>query len=606
MSNIRVYLGDWHLNLGIVGFMNILDYSEIGYTKKANYLEFDSSILKEFPNYYFKFFLNKYSKKEGLQRSINYAKGSYSKGYMSLKDCNKTIREAIMYEAKKLSDKGTGFDNDAFLELKEITTVMSKLKDYTMEDLDVEIDKCMAILGSDRINERLTLNVIRSVFSNVYFGQASYLQKSGSKYMVEETADKLYKDYIYQLDTLITLRGIVEKGIIADISAYVDATLEDLGIKGKYSSKRVECISRILKDIKKVLTPSKKKPLDADDVLLSKINAILGNSDVCSVCDEFSLLSSDMTESIFAPTLLSSANSLNFYWDLNVNTKVCDVCRLMYLCADAGSVREGDKYTFVNMQSSIDDLYNSNAVLKNKVNRDSSFVELISYLVDTDIQKSKWRLQNIQIIEYFTDMESNKSRIGYYSIPNYLAKFLVSKDVSMLKGINNNKLKLKALKSLLLNKDIGSIILTELFEITKSRPSNWDVYFDLERLVQLRYIVGKYKEGCVETMQLKTLTMCKMRGTDIREAYKNSGTDSRLTTIIYKLLNTVKVGNRHAFIDIVLRLFNNCKMNVPSAMIEILADNDKDFENVAYAFISGLSSDRYIKENKEENEESER
>ena len=80
MSNIRVYLGDWHLNLGIVGFMNILDYSEIGYTKKANYLEFDGSILKEFPNYYFKFFLNKYSKKEGLQRSINYAKGSYSKG----------------------------------------------------------------------------------------------------------------------------------------------------------------------------------------------------------------------------------------------------------------------------------------------------------------------------------------------------------------------------------------------------------------------------------------------------------------------------------------------------------------------------------------------
>ena len=606
MSNIRVYLGEWHLNLGIVGFMNILDYSEIPYTKKANYLEFDSSILKDFPNYYFKFFLNKYSKKESLQRSINYAKGSYSKGYMSLKDANKTIREAIMYEAKKLSDKGTGFDNDAFLELKDITTEISKLKDYTVEDLDVEIDKCMAILGSDRINERLTLNVIRSVFGSVYFGQASYLQKSGSKYMSDESANKVYKDYIYQMDTLKTLRGIVEKGVIKDISDYVDATLEDLSVKGKYSNTRVANISSILKGIKKVLTPPKKKQLPTDDELLEKINNILNATHTCSVCDEETHLFSEMTEAIFSPILLSSANSLNLYWDLNVNTKVCDVCRLMYLCADAGSVKEGDKYTFVNMQSSIDDLYNSNIVLKNKVNRDSSFVELISYLVDTDIQKSKWRLQNIQIVEYFTDMDSNKSRVGYYSIPNYLVKFLVSKDVDVLKGINNNKLKLKVLKDLLLNKDIGSVILNELFEITKLRPSKWDVYFDLERLVQLRYILNKYKEGNVENMQLKTLTICKMRGTDIREAYKNSGTDSRLNTIIYKLLNTVKVGNRHAFIDIVLRLFNNCKMNVPSAMVEILADNDNDFENIAYAFISGLSSDRYIKENKEENGNSER
>ena len=62
--------------------------------------------------------------------------------------------------------------------------------------------------------------------------------------------------------------------------------------------------------------------------------------------------------------------------------------------------------------------------------------------------------------------------------------------------------------------------------------------------------------------------------------------------------------------DIVLRLFMSSKkkgkddkwhsMNVPMVFLDVMAEKDLDFESIAYAFISGLISDKYELKNDEQ------
>ena len=64
MKNLKtkVYLDEWFINAGIVGFLNILEYNEQHFvTKQDNYIEFETSDLKDFHKWYFKYFFEKYN-----------------------------------------------------------------------------------------------------------------------------------------------------------------------------------------------------------------------------------------------------------------------------------------------------------------------------------------------------------------------------------------------------------------------------------------------------------------------------------------------------------------------------------------------------------------
>ena len=74
---LRVYMNDWSINMGIVGFLNILKHveKEDAVLKKDNYIEFDSFLLENFHEYYFDYFMKEYdiSKivNDRLQNNLN-------------------------------------------------------------------------------------------------------------------------------------------------------------------------------------------------------------------------------------------------------------------------------------------------------------------------------------------------------------------------------------------------------------------------------------------------------------------------------------------------------------------------------------------------------
>lgn len=57
----RIYLEDWAYNAGIVGFINILENSNKDFViTNKNYIEFDTKIIYDFHECYFKYFMQKY------------------------------------------------------------------------------------------------------------------------------------------------------------------------------------------------------------------------------------------------------------------------------------------------------------------------------------------------------------------------------------------------------------------------------------------------------------------------------------------------------------------------------------------------------------------
>lgn len=70
---LRVYQNDWFLNMGIVGFMTILEKADKLYDSviiKDNYLEFDSKLLQDFSGYYFQYFMDEYRISDRLKRTL--------------------------------------------------------------------------------------------------------------------------------------------------------------------------------------------------------------------------------------------------------------------------------------------------------------------------------------------------------------------------------------------------------------------------------------------------------------------------------------------------------------------------------------------------------
>ena len=70
----KIYLNDWYLNCGVVGFLKILEHNENQFaTKRNNYIEIDTEDLRDFNKYYFKYFYDKYNVAENVKNRTDNA-----------------------------------------------------------------------------------------------------------------------------------------------------------------------------------------------------------------------------------------------------------------------------------------------------------------------------------------------------------------------------------------------------------------------------------------------------------------------------------------------------------------------------------------------------
>ncbi|EGT4529861.1 TPA: type I-B CRISPR-associated protein Cas8b1/Cst1 [Clostridioides difficile] len=626
---LRVYRGDWFFNMGIVGFLNIIKKAD----KQAeifimeDYIEFDSLFLENFHEYYFNYFMDEYDVSKRIKKNIDYSINFIKSKPDRIKDGIKKIKDSV----KQQNDKIKKFDEEKFNLIKEKLDSMSKIKSYDeFDSLEALVDETIDIFKIKSINDRLTANLYKYVVQDNYFGQVSFFNVAKAKLDLDGLKQVMFNDYLRQIIYFGELADLLEENDYDKLKNYLNDRLnsiaKDINEK-KVSKSSINTIEKIMKEINKNFIKKNKSIEDIKD-----IKEYMDSLEVCEMCGLYKGILDEYSESNFAPLGVSTNNARNMFWNQAYVPSICDICKLILFCTPAGATytrknylinEENEFYLFVNMDTSINELFERNNSLKAQKSEysdskdENPFNQLIKSIVEENTLKSEWQLRNIFFVEFKASIDSKKCKINYFNIPTYLAKFFTDKYANKkIQSIYDYKLKSNVLDLLLKNRDLKHLtnnilrnkVKNDMESNNKSNISGIDCF----RVVQLRALINSYKKG-VYKMDSKNLEKNdeKLRiiyylGCDIHDYFVNKNSKNKIDGVSYKLLNSVKVGNKSDFMDTIIRVFMSAEKQIPAFILDIEIEKDLDFESIGHAFISGLISGKYEGKDKLPNEKEEK
>lgn len=594
---------------GIVGFLKIIKKNDFT-TRRNNYIEFDTEDLRNFHKYYFNYFFEKYNVAENVENrtknSFEYLENNIEVVFddkekeKERKDKIKSNRKYIKEAIKKQLDKIKKIDENIYEEMKEQYDQIDKVA--AKQEINEIKEKLISNIKKDNINKRLTLNLFKSILSNTYYGQPSFLNVVKTALSYEEQQEVMYKDYI---------SNIVETGFINDI------------MQNKYDIEQIkEYIenvkkSNITKDIEKIYSKIEKDYINKSKTI-EDIQKYLKEKVIksCSMCENEIGLTTNYSEGNFVPLAISSDNARNFFWNQNVKMPICDVCKLILFCIPAGmttitkTVKENGEYrekqllSFVNYDTGIDRLYKTNINFGNKSRyenkNENPYSELILDIVEQDEQVSIWQLDNIFVVELEAEYGAY-SRIEYFNIKRYISLFFKDYAKKTLSKIWDYRYKLQIVDYIMKNKDIKYIINDRLrAEMSKEESKNEKKNgYNSFLATQIRMILNILKKEGNEVDDIKKsndkLYVIYNLGVQIHSELKNKGEDNKLDGYTYKMLNSIKAGNKKEFMDIVIRLHMAMGKDVSPIFIETMQATGLDFESIGHSFLAGLISNKYEK-----------
>ena len=611
----RIYLKDWFYNAGIVGFLRILEENQDEFaTIKENYIEFETEKLKRFAKYYFNYFFERYNVAKKTEEKIE-------KSFQKIKDNimiestnkieNKTLQEKIKTEKKYSKqilktqmDKIKKIDESNYEEMLQNYEAIDNIK--TKEDIDKleEIqNNFKEILNKDYINKRLTMNLFKSILSKSYFGQPSFLNVVKTALSYEEQQEVMYKDYISNIIETDYLQDILEnKKEVETIKIELEEKI--------HSNRLTKEVETIYRNIQKKYIEKERNIEEIQKYIQEKV---FSN---CYMCENSNTLTNSYSESNFVPLAISSDNMKNFFWNQKAEFPVCDICKLILFCIPAGitsitkTVKENGQYrekeilSFVNYDTDVEDLkrYNDNFGMGRRIDKniDNPYSDLILNIVEQDKTISQWQLQNIFVVEFEAEYLAF-SRMEYFNIKRYVAKFFKDYAKTKLNTITDYRYKLEIVDAILKNKELEFIINRRLREeLQKDIRNGYQSYLTTQIRTTLE-ILKKEDEGLEEKIEKanKKLKVMFSLGNDIYSELKRSNNENKLDGYIYKMLNSIKGNRKTEFIDMAIRVIWSSGKDIP----EILTKNNEgvDWKELGHSFISGLTQERYIG-NKEENE----
>ena len=614
----KIYLGDWFFNSGIVGFLRILKHNNDNFAQiRDNYITFDTQSLKNFHKYYFNYFFDKYNVANRTKDRINQ---SFEKIANALKTESadkaeiKRIQERVKSEKKYIKSViKTQLDKIKKIDENVYQTILEQYNEIDAVKNKEDIDKLTKIrqviileIEKDDINKRLTMNLFKSILSNKYFGQPSFLNVVNTKLSYEEQENLMYKDYISNIIETDFLNKILENNY----------TLEK--IKKNISEKLSNGL--LTKEVIQVYMNIQKKFIEKDKDI-EEIKKYISEKvlNYCYMCENEKTLTTNYSEGNFIPLAVSSDNMKNFFWNQNAKFPICDTCKLMLFCIPAGissvsktvqenvngqvTYREKEIFGFVNNDVSVEELlqYNNNLTQSSKMDKTihNPYSDLILSIVEQKKDISEWQLQNIFVVEFESEYLAF-SRVEYFNIKRYVAKFFKNYS-KIFTAINDYRYKLQIIDYILKNKDIKYVInqrLREEFE--KDVPNGFNNYLATKVRLILN-LLKKEDSNMNETIKKNNnkLYVLYSLGVAIHEELKAKNEENKLDGYVYKMLNSIKSGNKKEFMDIVIRIHMSMGKDVSPIFLEVMQNSDLDFESIGHSFVSGLISNKLEKNNEE-------
>ncbi|WP_281951882.1 type I-B CRISPR-associated protein Cas8b1/Cst1 [Nitrosophilus kaiyonis] len=554
---LKVYLGDWLYNAGILGFLNINSnlwkLETVGDRQKFvskdekllkfgnNYIEFDRKIFYEFSRRFFDYAFNQYGRYENLIKLFK----EYIDDLESLKNDLDYINKKY-FHGKEESDKILQkLPIEIFDRFKKILQGFKLLKDKLgkipskneiKKDVNLLINlfqNAIEIMKKDK--EEFWESDVQIYLRNIY-GQKSFLNKSVNK----DRFKKFYEDF-----ELPILEKKIEKEKIYPCIA---------------------CSERL----------ARKKTIF--DTGISKFYGL-------------------------------NKDSINFVWNFNPKLPLCEICEIIYFSYFAGLnpvQKDGKKvFYFVNSDSSIVDLVSKNNLLKEVLNPDLTQNLLLDFftqlILEASYEKAFFTLQNIAVLELDLNNET-MPKVYSFNLSREKAKFLKeSQTKENLKEFSKNYYKIKDTKISILPEIISLILenklyfnylnkLLKMFIAYQNGSKNYETNINPYKVQTLNLLVSKFiKDVGGKTMNMSENEMWKVyyKGKELANILRDKKAENKIQSLSYKLLNSLRIGNSSQFMDILLRTYMAYGEGIPSSFIKAL-QNKEDFYSIGYSFLNGF------------------
>ncbi len=534
----KVYFGDWLYNAGIIGFLRIMlgdqdldSQNIIGIGE--NYIEFDRNILDGFSQRYFDFAFRRYGRYERVLNQF----------FQFLEDL-KLLKDKDRAEelSSKYKENITEVPIVILERVKKILNNFAGLKDKleyipTKADIKDNPEKAEAFLEEVidlmKRNHKEFWESDVQIYLRSFYGQKSFLNNM----VTQNRFEKFYKDF--------------EEKILNN------------GVKYEKNYK-------------------------------------------CIVCGERKAKKGTMFDTGISFFYGLNPDSLNFSWNFKPILPICEICELIYLCYFAGLStfsRNNEKvYYFVNRDTSIKELYRANNLLEQilQLGKGESFlVEFFTQLIlETEKIKAEYTLKNIAVIEL--DLQSEVlPKVYSFNISSEKARYIKDNHQELKKlsrkyyGIKDEtRYILIELLDKILENSLNYGYLNRLLRLYLSSEKSelYKVGFNIYDLQELNGLIYKFEREMFsrrETMEDKELWYMYHKGRELSQMLKNANAENKITSIAYRLLNALKVGDVNQFMDTIMRIYLSYEMEIPSTFVKVMGDKEIFFP-VGYSFLNGL------------------
>lgn len=556
---IKLSLGDWLYNAGVVGLVNILEHANknsVTYDDdNARAVSFSINELENFDKKFFNYFIDTYEHTLAWSKVVSYKNQIEQferENYTNFNEQSLKIFNVYIDDLKKY--------------LKSHSHVSAyKLIDFKFPALDKEKEIKKVILKK---NEKLEnkIDEVKEMANKIKEVISFYSQPDSKKYIAG-------KNVIY---TII-------KNAWNGVSILNPQTKEDDIYKDYNNYFPEDAINYLLTDRKK-----------------SKFN--------CFVCDnKIDNLNTEM--GFLNATGFDTSRKPSHVWNYDNDIAICPVCKLVYSCVPAGFTYVYNRGIFVNDNTSVERIVNISNKIKFEVlksdnmNANTTYKSIITAIQEKENESFKYELADIQVVRYedesyrfnilskqilkvFRESEKELNRIIKASYKEADIYFQIYENL-VKKLFNNENL---------------FLLIHKLLIYKLSKPEN--VFYSVGNIKDVILVNLNYLKGVGYMDKEKdVLKSYSGAGYYLREAYKKKSSENKLDGISYKLLNALKTNNQGMFMDTLLNCYLYTDKQVPSFFTDCLKGKEL-FKTIGYAFVSGLiDGEEYVKKDNNESRE---
>lgn len=543
---IRVELGNWQFNAGIVGLYSVLkNHNENSVRMDSEALYFNSEELENFEEKYFNYLIKVYEKTLSWYKIVSFKdRLDYLKNKeideKDLNEINTYVKDVLKKYLKSNSyvaayDFISGDINPTEVE-KKLKTINLKKKEKIedkheeikelLDQIEKIIEYCSSLTAKKYIcGKNLIYNIIKNGWDGVSF-------------LYRQTKEKdIYKDF--------------KNYFISPINEYLESD------KKKY-----------------------------------KYNCFICNREIKNLDNDFSFL---------VNTGFDTNRKLSHVWDFINDVAMCPICKLVYSCVPVGFSYVFGTGIFINANTNIKNLINVNTRIKTDIYKEENLSGIYKVL-NRELQKDmEYELEDIQLVRfenekyYFNILSKNMIRVIIESIDD------LKKIESTTYKINGEIYSLndELNKKLLNNENLFNLIHKLLYSKV-SGDSNYLSAGAVFSTIKINFRMLK-GIGYMENRELNILPRARSAGEQLKKKYESKKSEHKLQGICYRILNGIKTNNITMVMDTILNSYLYCDESVPKIIMEMMSD-EETFKELGYSFVTGLLSKEFD-DKKDENKE---